>query len=170
MRKPWNNVAGSYAEVVAKLHARGIMVYAGFVFGYDGDTPASFDATADFARSNALAIANFNPLTPTPGTELYRRLESEGRLLKPEWWLDPEYRYGDAIFSPRGMTSDELADGPMRARRSFYGWRSIIGRAAKGALMWRDPAKVGLMLLANAVSRREIRRKQFRALSGGGAR
>jgi radical SAM superfamily enzyme YgiQ (UPF0313 family) len=165
MRKKWNGVAGGYDEVVRRFHARGIMIYGTFVFGYDADTPASFDCAAAFACEQSLCIANFNPLTPMPGTGLYDRLRAEGRLVRDEWWLDPSYRYGDAIFTPRGMSTDELCKGPMRARRAFYGWRSIAGRVLRGAPMWRDPYKIGTMLLANWISRREIGRKQGRPLA-----
>ncbi len=165
MRKKWNGVAGGYDEVVRRFHARGIMIYGTFVFGYDADTPASFDRAAAFACEQSLCIANFNPLTPMPGTGLYDRLRTEGRLVRDAWWLDPSYRYGDAIFTPRGMSTDELSKGPMRARRAFYGWRSIAGRVLRGAPMWRDPYKIGTMLLANWISRREIGRKQGRPLA-----
>jgi radical SAM superfamily enzyme YgiQ (UPF0313 family) len=112
-----------------------------------------------------LCIANFNPLTPMPGTGLYDRLLTEGRLVRQGWWLDPSYRYGDAIFEPRGMTPAELREGPIRARRSFYGWRSITRRALAGAFHWREPYKIATMLLANWISRREIARKQGRLLA-----
>jgi radical SAM superfamily enzyme YgiQ (UPF0313 family) len=160
MRKKWNGVAGGYDAVVRRFHARGIMIYGTFVFGYDADTPASFDRAAAFAREQSLCIANFNPLTPMPGTGLYDRLRAEGRLVRDTWWLDPSFRYGDAIFAPRGMSPEELSEGPMRARRTFYGLRSIAVRALRGAPMWRDPYKIATMLLANLISRREIKRKQ----------
>ena len=44
MRKKWNGVAGGYDDVISRFHARGIMIYGTFVFGYDADTRASFDA------------------------------------------------------------------------------------------------------------------------------
>jgi radical SAM superfamily enzyme YgiQ (UPF0313 family) len=165
MRKKWNGVAGGYDEVVRRFHARGIMIYGTFVFGYDADTPASFDRAAAFARAQSLCIANFNPLTPMPGTGLYDRLKAEGRLIRDTWWLDPTYHYGEATFLPRGMSTDELSEGPMRARQAFYGWGSIAGRAVRGAPLWRDPYKIGTMLLANWISRREIVRKQGRPLA-----
>lgn len=170
MRKNWNGVSGDYAEVIARLHSRGIMVYGTFVFGYDADTLDSFRASAEFAKAQGMAIANFNPLTPMPGTGLYDRLAANGALLRPAWWIDPTYRYGDPIFAPKGMKASELREGPMAARRMFYGWRSILSRAPRGALLWRRPMTIGLMLLANIVSRREIMRKQARALSHEGAR
>jgi radical SAM superfamily enzyme YgiQ (UPF0313 family) len=144
------------------------MIYGTFVFGYDADTPASFDRAATFARAQSLCIANFNPLTPMPGTGLYDRLKQDGRLVRDEWWIDPGYRYGDAIFLPHGMSARELNEGPMRARRAFYSWGSIAARALYGAAKWRQPYKIGTMLLANVISRREIDRKQGRLLSTPG--
>ncbi len=63
------------------------------------------------------------------------------------------------------MSCAELSEGPMRARRAFYGWGSIAQRALRGVPMWRDPYKIGTMLLANWISRREIVRKQGRPLA-----
>lgn len=168
MRKNWNGVAGDYADVIAKLHRRGIMIYGTFVFGYDADTPVAFDTAAHFSRQQNLAIANFNPLTPMPGTGLYERLMEQGQLLRPSWWIDPQYRYGDPIFQPRGMTTADLLDGPMRARAIFYGWKSVLARALRGVRIWRNPMNIGLMVYANWISRREIQRKQAVTLNGAG--
>ena len=164
MRKNWSGVSGSYRDVIARLHRHGIMVYGTFVFGYDADTPAAYDAAAEFAVETGLAIANFNPLTPMPGTGLYDRLKDNGQLLRPDWWIDSTYRYGDAIFAPRGMSPGALRDGAMRARGRFYAPGSILSRAGRGLRYW-GLRPTGLMLLANLLSRREIARKQARALS-----
>ena len=168
MRKNWNGVAGSYASVVERLTRRGIMVYGSFLFGYDDDRLDAFAQTATFANDCGLAIANFNPLTPMPGTGLYDRLEREGRLLRPAWWIDPEYRYGDAIFAPKNMSAKSLRDGPIVARSQFYALRSIATRTLRGLGPW-GAASTGLMLTANLISRREIARKQGRRLSGSSA-
>lgn len=164
MKKAWNLRHGGYAEVVRRLREAGILVYGSFVFGYDGDTPDAFDATVDFALENRLFLANFNPLTPTPGTPLYARLQREGRLLHERWWLDPGYRYGEATFTPRGMSAGELAAGCWRARRRFYTYGSIARRLPGLARGLRGPRMAGLYLLTNLVSRREIRAKQGLAL------
>jgi hypothetical protein len=62
------------------------------------------------------------------------------------------------------MSPEALRDGAMRARRRFYGTGSILSRAARGLRPW-GARSTGLMLLANLLSRREIARKQARALS-----
>lgn len=163
MNKAWNRASGSYLGVARGLHARNISIYGTFVFGYDADTKETMERTLDFALEARLELANFNPLTPMPGSALYDRLLAEGRMLSPKWWLDPNYRYGDAIFEPRGMTPRELAEGVFEVRRRFYSWRSI-GRRILGAETSFSPFRAGLTTIANVISRREIYKKQHRRL------
>lgn len=163
MGKPWNKVAGPYIAVARALHERGIGIYGTFVFGYDADTRDTIARTLDFALEARLEIANFNPLTPTPGSALYDRLLAERRLRVPKWWLDPAYRYGDAIFEPRGMSATELEEGVFEARERFYSWRSIGLRVLDGEMPF-SPFQAGITAAANVISRREIYKKQHRQL------
>jgi radical SAM superfamily enzyme YgiQ (UPF0313 family) len=163
MRKPWNRVAGDYLSVVRKFHRRGIAVYGTFIFGYDADTAETIDRSLEFALEARLEIANFNPLTPTPGSPLYERLKLEKRLISPQWWLDPNYRYGDPIFVPKSMSPEEFARKCFDAKRAFYSWRSIAQRVL-GTHSGLDWFRTRLVGLANVISRREILRKQYRTL------
>jgi radical SAM superfamily enzyme YgiQ (UPF0313 family) len=163
MGKPWNHVAGDYQQVVRKLHQRKIAVYGTFVFGYDHDTLDTIEQTLEFALEVKLEIANFNPLTPTPATPLYERLKQEGRLLSPEWWLDPNYRYGHPIFKPALMEPELFAQKCFEAKKNFYSWRSI-SRRVLGTEAGIQPFRTGIVGLANLISRREIYRKQYRPL------
>ena len=104
---------------ISIMRNAGIMIYGTFVFGYDHDTVESFDAAVDFAIRNRFYLANFNPLTPTPGAPLYDRLQEEGRLIHDRWWIDAGFRYGQATFHPRNMTAQQLTDGCYRARTRF---------------------------------------------------
>lgn len=166
MRKGWALQTGDYAGCVRVLHESGILVYGTFVFGYDGDTPGSFDATVEFALDQRLFLANFNPLTPTPGTRLDDRLRREGRLVYDRWWLDPRYRYGEACFRPAGMTARQLTEGCYRARTRFYSGTSIARRLVTSRHTLSSPRRVALYLGANTVSRREVHAKQGRPLGG----
>jgi radical SAM superfamily enzyme YgiQ (UPF0313 family) len=160
MGKGWSRRYGPAGESIRTLQQAGIMVYGTFVFGYDGDTLDAFDRTVDFALEQRLFLANFNPLTPTPGAALHDRLRREGRLLHERWWLDPSYRYGQATFRPRGMTADQLTAGCRRARWRFYSAASIAGRLARSHAMLRSPGRVAVFCAANLISRREVRAKQ----------
>ncbi len=163
MAKPWNRVAGDYLSVVKKFHQRGMAVYGMFVFGYDGDTAATIQDSVDFAMEAKLEIANFNPLTPTPASPLYERLKQENRLLSPQWWLDPNYRYGDPIFIPKSMPADEFSHHCFAAKKAFYSWSSITNRLLRSEMEF-DCFRMGIVGLANLISRKEVMRKQNRLL------
>ena len=160
MRKSWNVKYNDYQTSVRVFQEAGIMIYGTFVFGYDQDTADSFDAAVDFAIENKFYLANFNPLTPTPGADLYRELEEQNRLVFDRWWLDPAFRYGTATFHPKGMTADELTAGCLRARLKFNTFRSLCRRAFAPATNMRTPYRLGMYLLSNLISKREILRKQ----------
>ncbi len=163
MGKGWNHRAGDYRKVVTALHARGIGVYGTFVFGYDHDTPDTIARAVEFAIESRLELANFNPLTPTPGSRLYARLRQEGRLLSPTWWRDPAWRYGDPIFEPRGMPARLLAEKVAAAKAEFYSWHSI-GLRLRHSDSPFSVTRAALVAAANVVSRREIHRKHRRPL------
>ena len=129
MNKRFNMMGGGYAKALENLRRFGIRLYATFIFGYDVDTPACFDETVEFALENDFYITAFNHLTPFPGTALYRRLEAEGRLLFPAWWLDDRYTYNMVPFQPGGMTPEDVEYGCVNARRRFYSWPSILKRS-----------------------------------------
>ena len=169
MNKAWNLRGGDYDSSIRVLHDAGIMIYGTFVFGYDHDTPESFDAAADFAIRHRFYLANFNPLTPTPRAPLYDRLKDEGRLIHDKWWLSPDFRYGHATFHPRGMTAEELREGCYRARTKFNTVRSIVRRAMNPRANLRSPSRAGLYFLSNVISRREIHAKQDSRLGSAAA-
>ncbi len=122
----------------------------------------------DSGRMEPLPLGVLAALTPMPGTALYERLRGEGRLLYDRWWLAPEFRYGEAIFRPRRMTPEELTEGCFRARRAFNTYRSVFRRALDWRTNCRSPGRLGVYLLGNLVSRREIFRKQGLALGDDG--
>jgi radical SAM superfamily enzyme YgiQ (UPF0313 family) len=131
MNKSFNLMRGGPEVALVNFRRHGIRVYGTFIFGYDGEDANSFSRSVDFARDQGMFIAAFNHLTPFPGTPLYRRFETEGRLRFPAWWLDPGYRYGMVPFIPRGISPEELEDRCIAARREFYSWTSIAQRVQK---------------------------------------
>ena len=151
-----------YAAAVERIRDRGIMIYGSFVFGYDADTPDVFRQTLDFAYRHKLVIANFNTLNPMPGTRLYDRLAKEDRLLHRTWWLEEKYKYGEVMFEPRGMTAHELKEGCIRARFAFSSPWSVLRRAMDPKANAGSLRNLGLFLLANAVTRKEYKRKMKR--------
>ncbi len=129
MNKRVNLAQADFERAMTNLRNAKLRVYGTFVFGYDQDTPASFEASYDFAVRHGLYLCGFNHLLPMPGTPLYARFEAEGRLRFDRWWLDPEYRYNTLAFHPKGMRAEDLEAACMDIRRRFYGLRSTLRRA-----------------------------------------
>jgi radical SAM superfamily enzyme YgiQ (UPF0313 family) len=67
-------------HAVQTLQAKGFEVMGGFILGLDGDTPDAFDAHIRFIQQAAIPMAMEGLLTVLKGTDLYYRLEREGRL------------------------------------------------------------------------------------------
>jgi radical SAM superfamily enzyme YgiQ (UPF0313 family) len=153
MNKRFNTASGGFRPALANLRRHGLFVYGTFIFGYEHDTPDSFDAAVDFATEEGMYIAAFNHLTPFPGTPLYRRLAAERRLRFEAWWLDPEYRYNALPFVPRSLTPEQVTQGCVDARRRFYGWGSIARRSTRH---WRDAYVFRNFFVVNAMHRQEI--------------
>jgi radical SAM superfamily enzyme YgiQ (UPF0313 family) len=120
-----------YRESVDRFHAAGIGLQGCFVFGLDGDDPTVFDATARFVVESGIDLPRFAIVTPFPGTALWQRLTAEGRILTHDWEL---YDAQHVVFSPSGMSADELLRGTGRAWRRVYEAGSIYRRWRKSAL------------------------------------
>ncbi len=141
-----HNRAADYGEVIRRLHAHGIAVQAGVVFGFDQDDRTIFRTTVEFYRSVGLDSATISVLIPFPNTPLFKRLDSEGRILTRDW-----SKYNgkkDVVFQPAMMSPRELLMGMEWAARQFYSIPSIIERMArsKTGLWWNIARNVGYHL------------------------
>lgn len=154
------NQAGDYDEPLRNLRAHRLGIYATFVFGYDNDTPASFEATYQFAQKHAFFFCAFNHLVPFPGTPLYERLAAEGRLLYDAWWLSDTYRFGDIAFKPLSMTPRELSDTCFAYRKRYYSVWSVLRRGLDLRVNAQDPAMALVFFAQNVLSRREVGLRQ----------
>lgn len=164
MHKSANIGVKDYEAAIKNIYKHGIMIYAMFVLGYDHDTADSIRETYDFAMRNHFAVANFNPLMILPGTALYERMKEKGCLRFDKWWLDDDYRYGDAMFYPESMTCDELMEGCRKARYDFNTYGNILKRMFGAPVNHRGLFDSVVFLLINLISRSEIHRKQGSAL------
>ncbi|MBS3756233.1 MAG: B12-binding domain-containing radical SAM protein [Desulfobacterales bacterium] len=75
------NLKSDMEVAVRTIQRNGIEVLAGFILGFDNDTPDIFDQQIDFIQKNAIPQAMIGLLNALPGTRLYERLEAEGRIV-----------------------------------------------------------------------------------------
>ncbi|WP_244309968.1 B12-binding domain-containing radical SAM protein [Leptospira mtsangambouensis] len=127
MNKSFNVTKGGIEAAVSKMNAFGIRLYATFIFGYENDTMDSFQEAVSFCIKHKIFMAAFNHLTPFPGTPLYKRLEEEGKLIYPKWWLADEYKYGQVPFRTE-LNPETIQLECVKARKSFYSYTSIWKR------------------------------------------
>jgi radical SAM superfamily enzyme YgiQ (UPF0313 family) len=160
MNKSFNLMGGGPEQALANFRRHGLRIYGTFIFGYDHDTPETFDTSVEFAIRQGMFIAAFAHVTPFPGTALYDRLESEGRLLYDAWWLDDRYRYNMLPFRPKTMSPEELSRRCLEARRRFYSWSSILRRGRHRV------NRNGLFMLANHLAINAMHRWEIDSRDG----
>jgi hypothetical protein len=74
------NTVGDMREKVARIQRHGIQVTAGFILGFDSDPETIADQMIDCIQSLGIPSAMVGVLQALPDTDLYERLEAEGRL------------------------------------------------------------------------------------------
>ncbi|MBN1495386.1 MAG: DUF4070 domain-containing protein [Spirochaetes bacterium] len=76
------NVALPLLESVERIQRAGMEVSAGFILGFDSDPENVFDIQMDFIGRSGIPMAMAGLLIALPNTQLYRRLEAEGRIVR----------------------------------------------------------------------------------------
>lgn len=129
-KKGFNSPA-QYHDLVSLLHKYGITLMACFTFGMDNDTPDVFMKTAKFAIESGIDLPRYAIVTPFPNTGLYKRLESEGRILTKNWEL---YDAQHVVFQPKLMTPQELYEGHEKAWKYTYSYTAMARRYLKSRI------------------------------------
>jgi radical SAM superfamily enzyme YgiQ (UPF0313 family) len=117
--KKIKNLRIDFYEAMRRFHGEGFGILGAFVFGSDYENKDVFEQTFEFIMKSRMDCVELRILTPFPGTRLYERLLSEGRLLVRDWWLRG-YPPDTLLFQPKGMTADELINGFARLNRQAY--------------------------------------------------
>ncbi len=124
--KTFNQVS-AYRDTIRLLHDRGLIVEGCFVLGFDTDEKSVFEETVRFATSAGIDYVHYTIFTPFPGTDAYKRLEREGRILTHDW---SRYNGRHVVFQPSRMSAAELQDGFGRVWRETYRLPSVLRRLA----------------------------------------
>jgi len=119
------NLKNDYRDAIRKIQSYEILVHSSFILGYDFDTHDSFDELIAFIEEAELLMPLINILTPFPGTKLFRRFEEAGRISHKDWG---KYDTKTIVFTPAGMTPDELMAGYKRVIRHAYSFDTIYRR------------------------------------------
>jgi radical SAM superfamily enzyme YgiQ (UPF0313 family) len=124
MRKSIKEVS-KVGEAIRKVKEFGIYFHGSLIFGFDSDTLDSFPETLDFLERNRISSASINVLTPYPGTEVFRKLKAEGRLLTEQWSY---YDHSTTVFQPRNMSPFQLQAGRLWVLKEFTKISAVLRR------------------------------------------
>ncbi len=120
----------SYARAFERIHRAGIAVLGAFIFGMDKDTPQKLAHRTDYMIRNPVDVMQTTFLTPLPGTRLFERFQTEGRLLYNDFPQDwDHYDMTEVIHRPRGMSEIELAHFMLSGNRKMYAWPILVRKA-----------------------------------------
>ena len=122
----------NYEKVFRRIHQYGIAVDGSFIYGLDTDTPEKLRRRTDFIINSDLDMMRISPLTPLPGTRLFKRLKKEGRLLYTNFPDDWEhYDLQKVAFKPALMKPEELTEKIQESKELIYCEENIEKRFQK---------------------------------------
>lgn len=105
-------------QAVERIQEAGVAVNGCFIVGAEGETRASLDRLAAFIIDSPFAEVQLTLQTPFPGTNLYRRLREQGRLLPDRDWS--HYTLFDLAYQPDSMPVAELERGFRELIRTVF--------------------------------------------------
>ena len=111
---------------VKKLQDNGIMTMASLIFGLDSDTPEVFDVAHEFLTRSKAAFFQACVLTPYPGTPVFNKLLSQGRILTDDWRM---FNASKVIIRPENISPEKLLDEYNKIKWHFYSNLSILKRS-----------------------------------------
>lgn len=114
---------GEIKEAVRCLHDQKISVHGMFMFGGEADTAQTLRDTVEFALDTRIDTVQFLALTPLPGTPLFEKLDSEGRLLTREWEF---YDGQHVVYRPLNISPQKLQEEMVSAYRKFYSFKNFF--------------------------------------------
>jgi radical SAM superfamily enzyme YgiQ (UPF0313 family) len=149
------NTHRSLLESVATIQSYGMQVMGGFILGFDTDREDIFDRMVEFIQKSGIPIAMVGLLQAMPGTQLFRRLRKEGRIL--------DEGKGD-------NTGDHLNFLPnMDAARLMEGYHSVLKRIYSGEAYY-DRVKLYLSRIQPQLGKQDEKLSGQRWLTVGNAR
>ncbi|MBI3890715.1 MAG: B12-binding domain-containing radical SAM protein [Candidatus Wallbacteria bacterium] len=117
------NTHRDMVEAVHDVIDHGIEVTAGFIVGFDSDTEDIFERQIEFIRKAEIPWAMSGVLAAPPATQLWARLEKEGRLLG----FHVGDQFGRTNFVTK-MDPDVLMHGYRNILRRVYDPRAYFDR------------------------------------------
>jgi radical SAM superfamily enzyme YgiQ (UPF0313 family) len=125
---------------VRRIQRHGICVAGSFIMGLDVDRPGIGLQISDTANQYGVDILNVLFLTPLPGTDLWKKMEEEGRIASDQFPEDWKYY---TLTLPVGryqhLSRDEIINEMKSCNRKFYSLLGILRRVGRNIWKRQQP-------------------------------
>ncbi len=122
-------------EALRVFRRHRIPIHGMFVYGFDEDDWGTVKKTVRFAKRARLSSTQFLILTPLPGSEFYRKVLAEKRLLFKDWGLFDAHH---VVFKPKRISLAALQKAQLVSHKKFYSWMQCFNKALR--LRWFEVA------------------------------
>ena len=143
------NTRRSLLDSIATIQSYGMQVMGGFILGFDTDKEDIFDRMVEFIQKSGIPIAMVGLLQAMPGTQLFRRLRREGRILDS----DAGNNTGDHLNFLPHMDPARLVEGYRSVLKQIYSCEAYYERVR--LYLNRTHPKPGKHLAGHRVSRQQ---------------
>lgn len=120
---------------IKKIQQFGLQVQGGFILGFDSDPASIFAKLSAFIQESGIATAMVGLLNAPKGTKLYKRLHSEGRLLKSFTGDNTDFSMN---FVPK-MSREALIEGYKNILQHIYSPKQYYARVKELLKNYRQP-------------------------------
>lgn len=129
----------NYKNIIDTFHKYGIGVLGTFIIGNDQENKDYYKELAEFIIKCGVDIVQLSILTPLPGTKLYKRLESQNRLIYTDYPKDwDKYRFSYLVHEVPGLTEEEVYAGNNYIKSKLYSPSIFVYRMLKSFLALRN--------------------------------
>lgn len=141
------NTKRDLIDDIHEIQRSGLQVMAGFIVGFDSDSPNIFDRMVEFIQRSGIVTAMVGLLQAPNKTELYRKLDEQGRIIKE---MTGDNTDGTTNIIPI-MDPTLLKDGYFQIMDQIYSPRMFYQRI-KTFLREYQPAKSSVTIEPNEVA------------------
>lgn len=119
------NHPDKYREQIQRMRKFGIDISTEMIIGMDADDHSIFQDTYDFILDNRIAVPRIHILTPVPGTQLYKEMEAENRLITDDL---RKFSGGKVIYQPKNISIEDLQENYWKLYEKLYTVKNILKR------------------------------------------
>lgn len=129
----FQNMRTPLAESCHRINKAGLLIYAGFIIGFDGEKAGAGERIQAFVKETNIPITMLGLLQAFPNTALWQRLEKEKRLVNGRGFVETGDQSDLMNFVP-SRPIDEIAREFLQANANIYEPKAYLQRCLNQCL------------------------------------